>query len=155
MFNMNVVTFEDDITVVTINNVSADTAYLAEIFGEIANAGVSVDMISQTAPTGGNISLSFTMPDADFQKALRVIGLAQSRKPGCTCEVSSGNCKVTFIDSSMPGSCGIASAIFGIFNRAGVQIKLVTTSADTVSVLYERYSTTELQAEIDRSVVIA
>jgi len=154
VINMNAVTFEDDITVVTINNVAADTAYLTELFSEIANNGVSVDMISQTAPTGGSISLSFTMPDADFQKALKVIGLTQAKNPGCACEVSSGNCKVTFIDSAMPGSCGIASAIFGIFNRAGVQIKLVTTSADTVSVLYERYSAPELKAEIDRMVRI-
>jgi aspartate kinase len=154
MIKINSITYEDDITVVTLNNFPADAGFLTEIFGEIANSGVSLDMISQTAPTGGSISLSFTLADADFPKALKVIGLAQAKKPGCNCEVSSGNCKVNFTDSSMPAACGVAYAIFGIFNRAGVQIKLVTTSAETVSVLYDRYSAPELQAEIERSVVI-
>ena len=154
MFGMNSVAFEQSITVLTIENASADTGYLGEIFKGISDAGVNLDMISQTAPTGRNVTLSFSMDDEDLQKALKVIGVARETQPEIACEVSSDNMKVVFYDKGMPEKCGIAGQIFEIFNRAGVPVKLVTTSSDTVSVLFDRYHEAELRAEIERSVEI-
>ena len=59
--NIAHVTYCENVALVTLRNVPSEGTLIADIFTAISDGGISVDMISQTAPQGGAISLAFTL----------------------------------------------------------------------------------------------
>ena len=58
---------------VTINAVPDIPGLAAQVFDEVAESGVVVDMIVQNVGRDGRTNISFTMPQRDLEKSLRVI----------------------------------------------------------------------------------
>ncbi len=128
-----------DITLVTLSGLSERSADIAAVFGLIAEAGVNVDMICQTPPSGGGIALSFTIADSDMSAALDVIGALNSGRPDLTTGISQGYCKLSFYGEDMKFTKGVGAAVFETLSKACGNIALVTTSAVDISVLLEGY----------------
>jgi aspartokinase len=57
---------------VTLVGVPDTPGFAAQVFGEIAEAGISVDMIVQSMGRDGHANLSFTVPQTDLERSLKL-----------------------------------------------------------------------------------
>ena len=79
-----------NIALVTLPEIPSDSRIAAEILTAISDAGVNVDMISQTAPQGSTISLAFSISMDSMALLLPVINSLKPLHPGLKCEISGG-----------------------------------------------------------------
>lgn len=128
----------DDVVLVTIENVPNSTFVLADIFERIADAGINVDMISQTAPYKETTDLSFTIDAVDLTKTFAVVGEIKKIYPKLSTEISPGNCKFMIYSELLKTQCGIAARLFKSLSNNGFQIKLITTSDMEISILLDK-----------------
>src|SRR4029077_4304051 len=73
------VTYDRDEAKITLVRVPDQPGLAAGIFGPIADANISVDMIIQNASAEGTTDLTFTVPKADFRQALRLVEATATR----------------------------------------------------------------------------
>ena len=145
------ITYAHDITLVTLSALPCDSKAIANVLTAMSNAEVNVDMISQTAPQGGTIRLSFS---------LSVLGKIRGENPEVKPEILPGNCKVALYDANMVNTPGVAAKVFTLLAEAGIQVILVTTSEvdisllvsehdlpDALAIMREAYGVEPIQAE--------
>ncbi len=119
----------DDIML--ISYADADIPFMAATLGALAEAGVVVDMISQTAPTGKTIRFSFTAAGGHFDTAIRVLGKDGAHSP----LISGGYAKINLYGEDMVESVGVAARALAALNAESLEIALVTTSDFDISLL--------------------
>ena len=129
------ITVTEDITLISLNDSPADIKLIAEIFNMTAQAGIDVDMISQTPPSGLHSSLSFTVSDEDFGKVLETASELRRLNPDLKIGVCSGNSKIALLGESMRGQAGIAAKVFSAVASANTDIRMITTSETDISLL--------------------
>ena len=81
------ITYAHDITLVTLSALPCDSKAIANVLTAMSNAEVNVDMISQTAPQGGTIRLSFSLSDSALSSALAVLGKIRGENPEAKPEI--------------------------------------------------------------------
>ncbi len=123
----------DDITLVTLQNIPADMEFVTEVFEKIAEMGVDVDMISLSPVQGSMTGLSFTIKDEELVKILSYTSKLNNGtiKP----IVSSGNCKISVNDPDMENNPGVAAKVFRRAASVHTDIRLITTSESQISML--------------------
>ncbi|MBQ1351552.1 MAG: ACT domain-containing protein [Oscillospiraceae bacterium] len=129
------ISYQTQVSLVSISQAPSDSKSVAKMLTAISNAGISIDMISQTAPRGGSISVSFSLSDDVLPRALAVLAKERGNQPELQSEVLPGNCKIAFYDANMVGTPGVAARVFSILANVGVQIMLITTSDVDISIL--------------------
>ena len=131
------ITWCQNIALVTLPEVPCDSRIIGEILTAISENGVNVDMISQTAPQGGNISIAFSISMDAMGTLLPVINGLKPRYPSLKCEISGGMSKLNFYDANMVNTPGVAAGIFTML--AGVQVIVITTSTVDISILIREH----------------
>ena len=130
---MQKISYAGDITLVTLSSLPSGKAVSA-VLTAFAEAGINVDMISQTAPQGGSVRLSFTVSDRDLAPALTILGRL-SGESRLSPEILPGNGKLAFYDPDMVSTPGVAAKVFSLLSVAEIQVMLVTTSDVDISIL--------------------
>lgn len=127
------ITVTNDVTLVTLQNITADMNFIASIFEDVAKLDIDVDMISLTPVQGATTSVSFTVKDDDMVLLLTYIAKLkeQTIKP----IVSSGNAVISVFDEEMENTPGVAAKIFRAISDASGEIGIITTSEVQVSLL--------------------
>lgn len=132
---------------ITITRVVDRPGIAAKLFGRVADAGIVVDMIVQNISQDGHTDISFTVPRADFQKAMELVnGLA--REIGAD-QVLGDNriAKVSIVGVGMRTHSGVAARMFATLARENINIMMISTSEIKVScVIEEKY--TELAVRV-------
>ena len=126
---------KEDVTLISLSDSPADINLIADIFDNIAKAGIDVDMISQFPPNGTHSGLSFTVNDDDFGGILEIASKLRGAKPEIKISVSSGNCKISIFGANMNGQPGVASKVFAAAASVGCDIRMITTSETDISLL--------------------
>lgn len=126
---------KEDVTLVNIEHIPTDTAFLGELFCALGDSGVNVDMICRPTDYSCNSELSFTVDDADLIPTLSVVGGFSEKYKRLTCSFSAGNCKLSVKDSKMADMHSICGLFFKALAKANIEILLVTTDYDEISVL--------------------
>ncbi|MGI6498096.1 MAG: ACT domain-containing protein [Oscillospiraceae bacterium] len=129
------ISYQAQVSLVSLAQAPSDSKSVAEVLSALAEEGIVIDMISQTAPRGSFISVSFSLADEMLPKALSVLAKKKAKYPDIQSEVLPGNCKIAFYDADMVGTPGVAARVFSILSDAGVQIMLITTSDVDISIL--------------------
>lgn len=113
------------ITIADLENTSKNIAY---IFSEIAKNNINVDVITQNNVTKSHVTISFTVTEEDYDKALELTTkLADGvGAKGVTGEV--GVAKVCVIGVGMKSSPGVAASVFECLANNDVEIDLISTS---------------------------
>ena len=132
MFDISV---KEDVTLISLHDSPASIDAIAQVFCQIADAGIDVDMISQTLPNGQHSNLSFTVDGEDFGGILRVAASLRESYPDLKISVSSGNCKISVRDDAMNGVPGYAAKVFSAAAGECADIRMVTTSECDISLL--------------------
>ena len=102
----------------------------ARIFKALADADVSVDMISQTMPVAGKIDLSVTLDTANVEKALAVLSTL-NLPVQCDADVA----KLVIEGSGMERQTGIAAGVFGALEAVEVFPSLISTSETKIGLI--------------------
>ncbi len=122
----------DDMMMISMK--AANSSTMAKTLAALANSGVVVDMISQTAPQGDEIQFSFTAPFHYFDDAMNALkALPHSELPAPM--ISGGFSKIYLFDASMLESAGVAAKVLAILSGAGADIYMITTSDLDISIL--------------------
>ena len=113
----------DEDTSITIKGFNSNN--IAGLFEDIANKGISVDMISQTAPVDERIGLSFTIPKEELNECRVVVSRYVNDEEVI---IDDNITKFSLVGLGMKNTHGVASRVFKIFNENNIGIKLITTS---------------------------
>lgn len=127
------ITVNENITLISLHNVSSSMSKIADIFEKIGDMGIDVDIISMSPVQSDLTSLSFTVNDEDTIKLLQFIntlpGLSTKTK------VSSGNYIISVLENSMENQPGFASKIFRALAKVNTDIRIISTSEVQISML--------------------
>ena len=98
---------------------------VSKLFEKVAIDGVSVDMISQTAPINGKVNVSFTIPKDDLLECKNIVKNFVSNE---NIIVDEDITKFSLVGLGMKNTSGVASKVFKIFSDNNIVVKLITTS---------------------------
>ncbi len=123
-----------DAEMMLISFTDADATFMTSLLNCLAEAGVVVDMISQTAPYGGKINFSFTAPYSYFDTALQAIGTSGLTK-NISPMISGGYSKINLFGEEMVDSVGVAARALTALEEQAIEITMITTSDLDISLL--------------------
>ena len=98
---------------------------VSKLFEQVAINGVSVDMISQTAPKDGKVNVSFTIAKDDLNECESVVEKFVSKE---NIIVDEDITKFSLVGLGMKHTSGVAAKVFKIFSDNNIAVKLITTS---------------------------
>lgn len=133
--NLNVT---QNVAMITLDNVPNKIDLIASIFNEVANNGINIDMISQTAPYKGSINLSFSLDEENVPKAISALSKFKKEIPHLRIDIVSGLSKLSIFGEAMKDIPGVAASLFTTLAEAGVELKMVTTSEVDISYLIDQ-----------------
>jgi aspartate kinase len=141
------VTYDKNEAKITILKVPDRPGLAAQIFSPIAEANIVVDMIIQNASEDGTTDLTFTVPKADYKKAIALVEKTASVIQAKGVTVDPNIAKVSIVGVGMRTHAGVAAKMFQLLAREGVNIEMISTSEIKISVVIdEKY--TELAVRI-------
>lgn len=125
---------------ITIVGVPDKPGIAARIFGPVAQAHVNVDMIIQNMGQDALTDLSFTVPRADLRKATPIIQGVAKEIEAKSVSITEAIAKVSLIGVGMRSHSGVASKMFEVLSREGINILMISTSEIKIScVIDEKY----------------
>ncbi len=121
----------DGQAVVTLARLSYSPKVIAQVFKDVADADIKIDIISQTAPHEGRVRLSFSLPEADIEKCISTIS---KYAEGETLLIKNmGLSKLTVEGAGMQHQSGVAARLFGALAEKNIGISIITTSETAIS----------------------
>jgi len=109
----------------------------AQILSPLSDANISVDMIVQNVSEDGLTDFTFTVPMADFKRALAITketAEAISAKEVLSDENIS---KVSIVGLGMRSHAGVATTMFKTLAAEGINIQMISTSEIKISVVVD------------------
>jgi len=115
---------------ITLRRVADKPGVAAAIFGPLADANINVDMIIQVVSDDTTTTdLTFTVPSAEFTKAMRILDERKATIAYATIAGAQDVVKVSAIGVGMRSHAGVAAK--------GINIRAITTSEIKFSVLID------------------
>ncbi|WP_297136599.1 aspartate kinase [Terrisporobacter sp.] len=105
--------------------VDIEMSNVAKLFEKIAIDGISVDMISQTAPVGSKVNVSFTIPKEELDQCEKIAKLFVDKEQ---IVIDEDITKFSIVGLGMKNTSGVASKVFKILSENKIEVKLITTS---------------------------
>jgi len=129
------VSCDKDEVKITLVRVPDRPGLAAQIFGPIAAAHIVVDMIIQNASEDGTTDLTFTVPKADYKKALGLVERAAPAIDAKGVRVDTDIAKISIVGVGMRTHAGVAAKMFEVLAREGINIEMISTSEIKISVV--------------------
>ena len=132
------IAFARDEAKITVLGVPDKPGIAYQILGPIAEANIDVDMIIQNQSVDGFTDFTFTVPRAEYQKALEI--LKSTVQTHIAAREISGDpkvSKVSVVGVGMRSHVGIASKMFRTLSEEGINIQMISTSEIKISVLID------------------
>ena len=109
----------------------------AQVFDEIAEAGIVVDMIVQSVGRQGHANISFTVPQEELPKSLRVTS-EQAELLGCPPPLHCPNvAKLSVFGVGMRSHASVASRLFQSLAAEGINVDLISTTEVRINVMVD------------------
>jgi aspartate kinase len=113
-------------------------AAATEVVTRLAEAGVSVDMISEARESEGRAQLQLTIAAGALPEARALCeALLAEHGGGGTVDGIGGLCRIALVGSGMTGRPGVYARAFRALLDAGVELYAVSTSSVSITVLVE------------------
>jgi aspartate kinase len=110
----------------------------SRVFQAVASAGIVVDMIVQNL-SAGRTELSFSVPQADLDRALKVTReVVATLDPATRVAVDAGIARLFVHGVGMRTHTGVARRMFGALAERGINISMINTSEVRISVVVDR-----------------
>ena len=136
------IAYTKDEAKITLSRVLDKPGVSSKIFGPLAKGSINVDMILQNISQDGKFAnLSFTLPRADLEKALKKLKKEKS-KIGYKKIISSNNIsKISVVGVGMRSHAGVAQTLFDTLGKNKINIQVITTSEIKISILIDEEHT--------------
>lgn len=132
---------------VTITKVPDNPGIAASIFNPISDANIVVDMIIQNTRAGDLTDMTFTIPRGDYDQAMKIVKKVASEIGAEKVAGDQNIAKVSIIGVGMRNHAGVASKMFDILARHGINILMISTSEIKIScVIEEKYTELAVRA---------
>ena len=131
------IAFNRDEAKLTINGVPDTPGIAYQILGPISDANIEVDMILQNIGADGTTDFTFTVHRNDYDTALSIL---KKTSELLGARVATGNSKIvklSIVGVGMRSHAGIASQMFKILAKEGINILMIATSEIKISVVVE------------------
>ncbi len=116
-----------NISRITLTGIRTGPGTMSRIFTPLAEAGLSVDVIVESAPKKGSSDVAFTVGRADFAEARSIAGEIANALGGVV-EGEEELGKVSVVGTGMFNRPGYAAKMFEALGEAGIPIRMVSTS---------------------------
>lgn len=132
------VAYNKDEAKISICGIPDKPGIAAQIFTPLSENNITVDMIIQNISNQGATDLTFTVPTADFKKALEIIE-AVAKEIGAR-EVSHDEniAKISIVGVGMRSHSGVASTMFEALSKEGINVAMISTSEIKVSAVVDQ-----------------
>ena len=127
----------DDVLMVTFENIEVKSHYVSKIFNYLALENVNVDMISQTSPVKGRVSVSFTIPQSDEMTMDKIAKEFEKLDDRISYDKNVDVTKLSVVGYGMRNQSGVAAKIFDIFAQNDIDFMQITTSEISISYIIE------------------
>lgn len=132
---------------ITINKVPDQPGVAANIFLPISDAGIIVDMIIQNTRAGSLTDLTFTVLRSDYDRAMKLLRKVAEDIKAESVTGAEDIAKVSIVGVGMRNHSGIASTMFQILAKEGINIMMISTSEIKVScIIEEKYTELAVRA---------
>jgi aspartate kinase len=132
------IAYSRDEAKISLRKVKDKPGVSAAIFGPLAEADISVDMIVQNVSSDGAFAnLTFTLPRKDLRKAIDVLNGIKSTLDFQELTHSADVAKVSVVGIGMRSHAGVAAKMFKSLADKGINIQAITTSEIKISVLID------------------
>ena len=141
------ITYDKNEAKVSVMRVPDKPGIAAQLFSPLSEANITVDMIIQNVSHEGYTDLTFTVPRADFKKALKIVEETAARVGAAGVDSNESIAKVSIVGVGMRSHSGVASKMFSTLSAEGINILMISTSEIKVScVIDDKY--TELAVRV-------
>jgi aspartate kinase len=135
------VTYNRNEAKIRVRGVKDQPGVSARLFTPISDAGIVVDMIVQNLSQDGTTDITFTVPIADWKRALALAEQA-GREIGAAGVVGDDKiAKVSIVGLGMKDHAGVASKMFQVLADNGINIQMISTSEIKISVVIDEAQT--------------
>jgi aspartate kinase len=141
------VTYNKNEARITITKVPDTPGTASRLFTPISQAGIVVDMIIQNTLNGELTDLTFTVPRTDYDRAMQMLESIAAEIGAQGVSGSRNIAKVSIVGTGMRNHSGIATKMFGVLAREGINISMISTSEIKIScVIDEKYTELAVRA---------
>lgn len=123
----------DNIILVTLKSLKNTPENISKIFEALGDAGVNIDMISQTLVESGGLNLSFSCPDDEINLLNEALDNIKRWLESVEIEEHIHFAKISLVGIGMMSHPGVAGKVFKVFAREGIRFYQVTTSEISIS----------------------
>src|SRR6056297_2216882 len=127
------VTYNKDEAKISVFRVPDKPGIASRIFSPLSHANITVDMIIQNISSDGYTDLTFTVPKADFKKAIKIVEETAKEVGASSVKGDENISKVSIVGVGMRSHSGIASKMFQTLSQEGINIQMISTSEIKVS----------------------
>jgi aspartate kinase len=123
----------EKVMMVTIKNYPNKAMDIANLFVQLAENEVNVDMISQTPSSNGHLTLAFTASADDLEAINEVLERILKIYPNVITDKNINVAKISVVGTGMRTQTGVAAQLFKLLAENDIEFKLVTTSEISIS----------------------
>jgi aspartate kinase len=110
----------------------------AQVFSVLADSNVVVDMIVQNLSDQGITDITFTIPQADMNKALSICEDLKNTLGARDVTGSDDIAKISLVGAGMRSQPGVASKMFFALAQQGINIEMISTSEIKISCVIKK-----------------
>ena len=118
---------ERKISKITINDLDDTPGVAASIFMPLANQGINIDVIVQSAGNNGKTNLSFTLSENHLNQAIEILN-DSNKINSKNINSEQGLAKISIVGTGIQNQPGYAARMFKNLAGAKVNIEMITTS---------------------------
>jgi aspartate kinase len=131
------IAFSRDEAQVTITGVPDKPGNGYAILNRVSEAHIIVDMIVMNAPRAGVVDFSFSVPRDEYDHAMELTRAAATEIGAGDVLGSPNVAKISAVGVGMRSHAGVATTMFEVLAREGINVRMVSTSEIKISVLVE------------------
>ncbi len=119
----------------------------ARVLGPIAEAGIVVDMIIQSAPKNGTNDIAFTVPRTEYDAAMETARRVAEEVGAEGVHGDQSIAKISVVGIGMKSHSGVAAKMFSTLAAENINIRMISTSEIHIScVIMEKYAELAVRA---------
>lgn len=128
---------DKNVAKITVLGIPNRPGFAYQVFAELAEKNVDVDMIVQSVRIAkeGVTDITFTIARTELPAAREVLAHIQKELSVEDILVDESMAKVSLVGAGMAGHPGIAAGMFGIFSDHHINIEIISTSEISISCL--------------------
>ncbi len=131
------VTYNKNEARITVVRIPDKPGIASKLFSPISDANIVVDMIIQNTSAEGYADLTFTVPKADFKKALKLVKNTAEEIKAQEVLADENIAKVSIVGAGMVSHAGVASKMFTALAKENINILMISTSEIKISCVVE------------------